>query len=100
MTAYDTYTQLMPKRSSNKRQDIKELASVIVEKTTIAQNDNGKNPDAVALGRLGSLKGGKARADKLTPERRKEIAKKAAQTRWGKQDLANRIINLDGVQHI
>jgi hypothetical protein len=42
----------------------------------------GKNPAAVALGRLGGLKGGKARAAKMTPEQRKEIAKKAAQARW------------------
>ena len=41
-----------------------------------------KNPNAVALGRLGGLKGGKARAEKLTPERRREIAKKAAIKRW------------------
>jgi hypothetical protein len=45
---------------------------------------DGKNPNAVALGRLGGLKGGKVRASKLTPEQRKEIAKKAAQKRWGK----------------
>ena len=44
-----------------------------------------KNPHAQALGRLGGLKGGKARAAKLTPEQRAEIARKAAQTRWGKQ---------------
>ncbi len=44
--------------------------------------DAGKNPAAVALGRMGGLKGGKARADSLTPEKRKEIAKKAAQVRW------------------
>lgn len=43
----------------------------------------GKNPNAVALGCLGGLKGGKARADKLTPEQRKQIAKKAAEIRWG-----------------
>jgi len=42
----------------------------------------GKNPHAVALGRLGGLKGGKARVSKLTPEQRKEIAKRAAQARW------------------
>lgn len=41
-----------------------------------------RNPHAVALGRLGGLKGGKARANKLTPERRKEIARKAAVIRW------------------
>lgn len=44
----------------------------------------GKNPNAVALGRLGGLKGGKARAIKLTPEQRKQIAKKAADKRWNR----------------
>ena len=39
--------------------------------------------DAKALGRLGGLKGGIARAASLTPERRTEIAKKAALARWG-----------------
>ena len=42
----------------------------------------GKNPAAVALGRLGGLKGGKARAHKLTAQERQEIARKAAQARW------------------
>jgi hypothetical protein len=41
-----------------------------------------KNPAAMALGRLGGLKGGVARAAKMTPERRSEIAKKAADKRW------------------
>jgi len=45
---------------------------------------DGKNPHAVALGRLGGFKGGKARFEKLTPEQRKEIAQKAAQARWHK----------------
>lgn len=48
---------------------------------------DGKNPHAVALGRLGGKKGGKARAAKLTPEQRKEIARKAAQKRWGSPEL-------------
>jgi hypothetical protein len=42
-----------------------------------------KNPAAVALGRLGGLKGGKARALKLSAKKRSQIAKKAAKTRWG-----------------
>ncbi|MDO8491280.1 MAG: hypothetical protein Q7T04_04625 [Dehalococcoidia bacterium] len=42
----------------------------------------GKNPAAVALGHLGGKKGGPARAKKLTPEQRKEIAKIAATARW------------------
>jgi hypothetical protein len=41
-----------------------------------------KNPAAVALGRLGGLKGGKARAEKLSPKERSLIAKKAAKARW------------------
>jgi hypothetical protein len=48
--------------------------------------DSGKNPAAVALGRLGGLKGGKARAEKLTAEERSEIARKAAQARWHRSE--------------
>ena len=52
---------------------------------TEPESIEGKNPHAVALGRLGGLKGGKARASKLTPEQRKAIARKAVQARWAKQ---------------
>jgi hypothetical protein len=51
------------------------------EQPTKEQSSN-KNPHAVALGRLGGLKGGKARAKKLTKEQRQEIARKAAKSRW------------------
>jgi len=44
--------------------------------------ESEKNPAAVALGRLGGLKGGKARAAKLSKAKRREIAKKAAKARW------------------
>lgn len=47
---------------------------------------SSKNPAAVALGKLGSKKGGPARAENLSPERRREIARKAAQTRWGSKE--------------
>lgn len=47
--------------------------------------DDGKNPAAVALGRLGGLKGGKARAESLSAKKRAEIAKKAASARWAKK---------------
>ena len=43
----------------------------------------GKNPVAVALGKLGGAKGGAARAAALSPAKRKAIAKKAAKARWG-----------------
>jgi hypothetical protein len=79
----------MPKRSSNKNiRDVNTLAAHIVEQATSEPTpkpeDSTKNPNAVALGRLGGLKGGKARATKLSSERRKEIAQKAAKTRWTK----------------
>ena len=44
-----------------------------------------KNPHAVALGKLGGKKGGKARAAKLSPERRSEIARLAARARWDRE---------------
>jgi ABC-type phosphate/phosphonate transport system ATPase subunit len=76
----------MPKRSSNKKKDINVLASQIVEEATgeaASKPENStKNPAAVALGRLGGLKGGKARASKLSPAQRTEIARKAAKSRW------------------
>jgi hypothetical protein len=72
----------MPKRSSITKR-IADLATgnPITERTPV---DPEKNPAAVALGRMGGLKGGKARAAKLTPAKRKAIAKKAAKARWGK----------------
>ncbi len=81
----------MPKRS--RKADINPLAKSIVDQGTGEQQAEdflakaeaeGKNVAAVALGRLGGLKGGKARAKKLSAERRSEIAKKAAEARWQK----------------
>jgi hypothetical protein len=77
----------MPKRSSKKQpRDLNLLASNIVGSFVYEQTDekNGseKNPHAVALGRKGGLKGGVARAKKLSPTQRKKIAKKAALARW------------------
>jgi len=57
-----------------------EIASGEVEDTDTV--DAKKDPAAVSLGRKGGAKGGKARAEKLTPERRSEIARKAAAARW------------------
>ena len=51
---------------------------------TLIEQSEGKNPAAVALGRLGGLKGGKARAEKLSAKKRSAIAKKAARARWGR----------------
>lgn len=54
----------------------------ITENTFPITSEKEKNPAAVALGRLGGLKGGKARAEKLSAKKRTAIAKKAAQARW------------------
>jgi hypothetical protein len=71
----------MVKRSSRKaKRDDFQNALRTVEQAI--ESSLTKNPAAAALGRLGGLKGGKARAAKLTPERRKEIAQEAAKKRW------------------
>ena len=72
----------MPKRSSKRQsQDVNVLAADIVSEAT----GDEKNPAAVALGRLGGLKGGPSRAAKLSKKRRSEIARKAAEARWGRR---------------
>ena len=84
----------MPKRSS-KRRDLNELAKSIIDQA-IGESppespeqtaDEGKNPAAVALGRLGGKKGGPARAASLSARKRREIAKKAAAARWKKESM-------------
>ena len=78
----------MPKRSSKGRSDdLNILArSIVARATGEAPSDDGKNPAAVALGKLGGKKGGAARAAKLTPEQRADIARLAATARWKKSD--------------
>lgn len=75
------------KQPKDKRpRDVNQLAKLIVDISTGEIEDTiseqKKNSAAVELGRLGGLKGGKARAEKLTAKKRKEIAKKAAAARW------------------
>ena len=76
----------MAEKRKKKPADVNLLAAAIVrmatEEPTEEKPIKEKNPAAVALGRLGGLKGGKARAEKLSAKKRKEIAKKAAQARW------------------
>ena len=73
----------MPKRSSS---DLNQTAFNIVRQSTGQAAPPTKNPAAVALGRLGGLKGGKARAASLSAKKRKEIAKRAAISRWAKKN--------------
>jgi hypothetical protein len=81
------YACSMAKRTPKKKQpDHHQLARKVSD--TIApdaeQVQSEKNPAAVALGRLGGLKGGKARAEKLSRKQRSQIAAKAAAARWAK----------------
>jgi len=86
----------MPNRSRKKKRprDQNVLAKNIVDEATgqespeqedKEQRDSGKNPAAVELGRLGGLKGGKARWKGTTKKERSEIARKAAKARWDKR---------------
>ncbi len=69
----------MPKRSSSSKrsEDVNETAFRVLREAT-----GEKNPAAVALGRLGGKKGGPARAAKLSPKKRQQIARAAAMRRW------------------
>jgi hypothetical protein len=82
----------MPTRSSKQLpRDVNQRAKAIVDISTGEADEiqparrPEKNEAAVALGRLGGLKGGKARAESLSPKRRSEIAAKAARSRWAKK---------------
>ena len=76
----------MAKRKKSAGYDPQQLARKVLD-TVVPDAEPAKQPEkspaAVALGRLGGLKGGAARAAKLSPAKKKAIAKKAAATRWG-----------------
>lgn len=84
------YHLSMTDKKKKRPRDINTLAFQIMQEATgekpkeEPKQEKEKNPAAVALGRLGGLKGGNARKEKLSPERRKEIAQKAAAKRWNK----------------
>jgi hypothetical protein len=76
----------VPERSRKRPRDPNQLAKLIVDIATgdveDPDPDEGKDPAAVALGRKGGLKGGKARAASMTSEERSNAARRAAQARW------------------
>jgi hypothetical protein len=82
---------VMPDRSKTRPRDPNQLAhrvfleSIGEAPKTEPPTIKPKNPAAVALGRLGGLKGGAARAAALSPKKRSQIAAKAAKSRWGKK---------------
>ena len=79
----------MPKRPRRPRESndlaFQVFQEAIGEAPPRPDPDAKKNPAAVALGKLGGAKGGKARTAKMSPEERRESARKAAQARWRKQ---------------
>lgn len=70
------------KRPRDPNQLAKLIADIATGEVQDTRPDEGKDPSAVALGRKGGLKGGKARAESLTAKQRSAIAKKAAKARW------------------
>jgi hypothetical protein len=85
MPAHTAGMAKKPKRPRDTNQLARLITQIATGEMTEASNDDdGKDPAAVALGRKGGLKGGKARAASLTAKQRSAIAKKAAKTRWGK----------------
>ena len=84
------YAEYTAKKKKKPSTDVNVTAFQIMEAATnppgysTAPKAPAKNPAAVALGRLGGLKGGKARAKRLTAKQRKDIAKLAAERRWKK----------------
>ncbi len=79
----------MPKNLLKRPRDPAQLAKLMIDIASgevidqkPAREDTGKNPAAVALGRLGGKKGGAARAAKLSPKKRKQIAQMGAAARW------------------
>lgn len=71
-----------PKRPRDPNQLAHMIAQLATGELDDVKTEDGKDPAAVALGRKGGLKGGKARAQNLTPKKRSEIAKIAAAARW------------------
>jgi hypothetical protein len=79
----------MPTRASKtgKKRDFTQIAKAIIDQVTgnaPPDTPDTRNPHAVALSKLGASKGGKARAKRLSSAKRKQIASKAAKTRWAK----------------
>ena len=75
----------MPDRSRRRPRDLNQLAKRLVDESTgdaPAETPDERDPAAVELGRRGGLKGGKARAERMTPEERSEAARRAVRARW------------------
>jgi hypothetical protein len=74
----------MPRDVNQRAKSIADIVAAIQAGDEPVSDESAKDPERVARGKLGGAKGGNIRAAKLTPERRSEIARKAAEVRWGK----------------
>jgi hypothetical protein len=72
----------MPRDVNQRAKAIADIVAAIQDGDEPVSEESGKDPERVARGKLGGAKGGKLRAARLTPERRSEIARKAAEARW------------------
>lgn len=75
-----------PKRPRDANQLAKAIVDIATGESTLDDALSKEEPEAVVLGRRGGLKGGKARAAKLTSKQRSDIARKAAAVRWSKDE--------------
>lgn len=78
-------SRMATKRPRDTNQLAKLVADIATGQAELPKTEDGKDPAAVALGRRGGLKGGKARAAKLSSRRLAEIARDAANARWKKK---------------
>jgi len=78
-------TEKRPRRPRDPNQLAKRIVDLATGEASDEDPDRNKNPHAVELGRLGGKKGGRARAEKLSPNERSAIAKRAAAARWSKK---------------
>ncbi len=88
------HSEYMPTRSSKRKEtDPNVIAFLTVQRATgqlpaEPPTQDTRNPHAVALGKLGGAKGGKARAAKLSAKKRAEIARRAARARWSARRIS------------
>lgn len=86
MTDQASRAKRRPRDANQAAKRVVDIATGNVEHAIRTKKVRVKDPAAVALGRKGGLKGGRARAAKLTPEERQAVARRAASARWNKRD--------------
>jgi hypothetical protein len=78
------YKRKLPRDPNQRAKSIADMAAALSEGDEPETEQPAKDPERVERGKLGGSKGGKLRAERLSPERRSEIARKAAEARWNR----------------